>query len=834
MGNPFEDLRQAVVVRPMNSPGPQGAAAPDMKIQYSYDGSLWHNDPVNTDRYLRFSTDNGVSWSDAIYFNNIYETLAWVDKARRWAINPENREVEPGKYSALHYASKAEIAAISAATDAAEAATELIEPSIEKARQWAENPENSPVIYPDQYSALHHASRAARSEFNAEAAALDAAASAAEAFGAAAPAWDSVTVYNYNDVVSFDNGHTYRCIGTNVVGIDHAPNINGVDNEEDWIRITVALNGFFELDEDGNYMPMIAPITSDIFMLDEYGDITYRDDGTIDEQFIDNEAKLRNMIPEYEDAPVSITIYTNIPITSGDLHIPSNVHLHFENNGRLSPDFGITVTLDCAIDAGPWQIFGGNGTFKGNPRVDAVYPEWWGAVGDGVADDTQALQAAADFCAGTTHELQYTLLFKTLKRKYRITSTLHIRSNADMSLSKVLCDASFSPAIKVGLDNTRAFRLSFKGPTLINMTKIRSADRWGPSTQISGWDLSAVPYPGAVGVQAINLYECYFENTSIEGFYVGLQVIASSVGNAYNTYYLGTLRNNKVNLRIDPTSGWCNENLFVGGQLSFVGETGDNTGTRQVEIAPPGPIRDTPNGNTFLNCSWEANFCEYKVFLRGYRNLFIGCRWEGSSTDVAFSGYARENIFIGGWGVHKIKNTRVILAGADVSNNVILDALSLFSTINPNSTDIPIAINFYNQSLSPSTDGILNLGDSSFRWDTIYAATGSINTSDEREKTKLVPLEEAERNVALKIKSMIGKFKFLDAIHKKGENNARIHFGATAQDIAKAFESEGLDPHKYGMFCYDEWDDDPGKGVKAGNRYGVRYDELLAFLIAAL
>ncbi len=28
MSNPFEDLRQAVVVRPMNSPGPQGAAAP--------------------------------------------------------------------------------------------------------------------------------------------------------------------------------------------------------------------------------------------------------------------------------------------------------------------------------------------------------------------------------------------------------------------------------------------------------------------------------------------------------------------------------------------------------------------------------------------------------------------------------------------------------------------------------------------------------------------------------------------------------------------------------------------------------------------------------------
>ena len=230
MSNPFEDLRQAVVVRPMNSPGPQGAAAPEMKIQYSAGASSWHDNPTLTDKYLRFSTDNGVTWSDAIYFNNLSETLAWVEKARQW---------------------------------------------VEKARQWAENPENDPVE-DDQYSALHHALQAKKSETTAAEYALDAAASAAEAFGAAAPPWDSTTVYNYNDVVSFNNGHTYRCVGTNIVGADHAPNINGVDNVVEWTRITVALSGYFEIDENGDLMPMIAPITSEIFMLDENGDITYQ------------------------------------------------------------------------------------------------------------------------------------------------------------------------------------------------------------------------------------------------------------------------------------------------------------------------------------------------------------------------------------------------------------------------------------------------------------------------------------------------------------------------------------------------------------------------------
>lgn len=272
MGNPFEDLRQAVVVRPMNSPGPQGAEAPEMKIQYSYNGISWHDNPTETDKYLRFSTDNGVSWSDAIYFNNLYETLAWVDKARRWATNPEDEAVEPGKYSALHYAAKAEDAAINAAAEA----SALIEPSIERARQWAENPEGVPVE-DSQYSALHHATRAARSEFNAEAAALEAENLVSGAYGIAPPLWNSTTVYNYNDIVSFDNGQVYRCIGTNIVGETHAPNINGIDNEEDWIRVTAVLDGFFEIDENGDFMPMIAPVKSDIFMLDENGDIMYQD-----------------------------------------------------------------------------------------------------------------------------------------------------------------------------------------------------------------------------------------------------------------------------------------------------------------------------------------------------------------------------------------------------------------------------------------------------------------------------------------------------------------------------------------------------------------------------
>ena len=43
---------------------------------------------------------------------------------------------------------------------------------------------------------------------------------------------------------------------------------------------------------------------------------------------------------------------------------------------------------------------------------------------------------------------------------------------------------------------------------------------------------------------------------------------------------------------------------------------------------------------------------------------------------------------------------------------------------------------------------------------------------------------------------------------------------------------------RYGIVCYDEWDaelDSEGNElVAAGNRYSIRYAELLAFIIAAL
>lgn len=134
-------------------------------------------------------------------------------------------------------------------------------------------------------------------------------------------------------------------------------------------------------------------------------------------------------------------------------------------------------------------------------------------------------------------------------------------------------------------------------------------------------------------------------------------------------------------------------------------------------------------------------------------------------------------------------------------------------------------------SLYPATDGVANLGQSFARWNTVYASSGVVTTSDGRLKQQVLDITEKEKRVALAIKGQLKSFKFNDAVHNKG-NEARVHFGVIAQDVKAAFESEGLAAEKYGLFCFDEWEAD--ENTQAGDRLGVRYDELLIFIISAM
>lgn len=151
-------------------------------------------------------------------------------------------------------------------------------------------------------------------------------------------------------------------------------------------------------------------------------------------------------------------------------------------------------------------------------------------------------------------------------------------------------------------------------------------------------------------------------------------------------------------------------------------------------------------------------------------------------------------------------------------------------------------------------DNTQTWGTASKRWSVIYAGTGTINTSDEREKTTVETMTAAEIAAAKQLASEIGTFQFLSALEKKGDD-ARMHIGMTVQRAIDVMRLHGLDPMRYGFICHDEWQatalpaeygphptlvDENNRPLQvivmeartepAGDRYAFRTDELLLFI----
>jgi len=160
-------------------------------------------------------------------------------------------------------------------------------------------------------------------------------------------------------------------------------------------------------------------------------------------------------------------------------------------------------------------------------------------------------------------------------------------------------------------------------------------------------------------------------------------------------------------------------------------------------------------------------------------------------------------------------------------------------------------------------DNAIDLGYAAGRFDDIWATNGTINTSDRNEKQDIEALSDAEQRVAVAAKGLLRKFRWIDAVEAKGDD-ARIHFGIIAQDLQAAFEAEGLDAARYAMFTSNTWwetqtevaaveatedseavdaytrtdtydtAEEAPEAVTERTRLGVRYSELLAFIISAI
>lgn len=130
--------------------------------------------------------------------------------------------------------------------------------------------------------------------------------------------------------------------------------------------------------------------------------------------------------------------------------------------------------------------------------------------------------------------------------------------------------------------------------------------------------------------------------------------------------------------------------------------------------------------------------------------------------------------------------------------------------------------------IRPGGNGAQNLGNGAHRWATIYAVTGSINTSDKNEKKDIQQLDEQySKDIIMGLKPV--SYKFI-----KNDSN-RTHNGFIAQDIEELLANLGLTTQDFAavckwqkVHCEDGVNDTPIEGEYS---YGLRYEELIAPLV---
>lgn len=119
-----------------------------------------------------------------------------------------------------------------------------------------------------------------------------------------------------------------------------------------------------------------------------------------------------------------------------------------------------------------------------------------------------------------------------------------------------------------------------------------------------------------------------------------------------------------------------------------------------------------------------------------------------------------------------------------------------------------------------STNGTITLGGASYRWNAVYAKTGTINTSDLRQKHSLET--DMEKYIA-----MLDKIEPTSYVLNDDETESR-HVGYIAQKVRLAMKESGLEESDFAGFIRDMQDEGPVY------TYGLIYSEFIPILHAKI
>jgi len=277
-----------------------------------------------------------------------------------------------------------------------------------------------------------------------------------------------------------------------------------------------------------------------------------------------------------------------------------------------------------------------------------------------------------------------------------------------------------------------------------------------------------------------------------------------------------------INIATNPSTSGKTKTINIG--------TGNTTGSTTAINIGPSSTATTTNTNIYGNAMHQGGLFEFRTTAATSGTVDQVVKFAAQD---AYGNYPEAGEIV----VYGVTNapSRMVIGYSDAG-------MSFFSGfgakyIQPASTTTGLA-----------SDNSVDFGSYNARWKIGRFASGTTTLSDRNEKRDIEELNEAELRVATTCKGLLRKYRMIEAYETKGDD-ARIHFGIIAQDLNDAFTAEGLDAHRYAMFMEDTWYD-IGDGVAYPSlddiseedrenavektKLGVRYEQVLAFIIAAI
>jgi hypothetical protein len=349
--------------------------------------------------------------------------------------------------------------------------------------------------------------------------------------------------------------------------------------------------------------------------------------------------------------------------------------------------------------------------------------------------------------------------------------------------------------------NTEAMRITSDGSVGIGTSSPQGVLDLGASS--SGRSLTFAKYNnifGSYSEGSLNLTSNYYGDTTANAYKTSSTATYGAAGIEISGTG-GTSTSGLIQFFVDAAASKTADAAFVPSERMRI----DSSGNLLV-----GTTDSDPNNNS-TNTSADDGFAVTSNVLRVAKYNDNAAVFNRTGIDGGIVSFRKSGATVGS--IRSYAGTRLVI-GSDGACGALFSSTGI----------LPMT----DGSLAPDT---YDIGSLSYKWDDIYATNGTIQTSDRNEKQDIAELTDAEQRVAVAAKGLLRKFRWKSAVAEKGDE-ARTHFGIIAQDLQAAFAAEGLDAGDYAMFISStSTDEETGE---ERTRMGVRYSELLAFIIAAI